>query len=110
MASEDLVELTDANFDAEVTKSQVPVLVDFWAEWCMPCLMLAPTLEALAGEYKDRLKVGRLNTDANRQTAMNFGISAIPTVLLFKGGQLVKKFVGLRSKKDYKDEIEAALR
>jgi len=100
MASGNIHEFTDANFDAEVLKSGTPVLVDFWAEWCMPCRMLTPTIEAVAGEFNGKFKVGKVDTDANRNVAVKYGISAIPTLILFKGGQVAKKFVGLTSKDD----------
>jgi thioredoxin 1 len=100
MASQNVLEFTDANFDAEVIKSGQPVLVDFWAEWCMPCRMLTPTIEAVAAEFAGKVKVGKVDTDSNRNVSMQFGISAIPTVILFKGGQVKKKFVGLTSKND----------
>jgi len=109
MASENVLELTDDNFDQEVTESDTPALVDFWAEWCMPCKMLAPTIEQLADEFTGRMKVGKLDTDSNRNSAMKFGISAIPTVILFKGGEVVRKFVGLQQKSDMKAAIEEAL-
>lgn len=94
MASEHVREFTDQNFDDEVLKSDKPVLVDFWADWCVPCRMLAPTIEKLAGEYAGRVKVGKLDTDSNREASMKFGISAIPTVILFHNGQVKQKFVG----------------
>ena len=96
-------------FEEKVLKSTVPVLIDFWAEWCGPCRMLAPTIDDLASEYKGRVKVGKVDTDANRNTAMKFQISAIPTIMLFKNGEPVKKFVGLTPKKDFKSAIDAAL-
>ena len=108
MASENVKEFTDQNFDAEVLKSTQPVLVDFWAEWCMPCRMLTPTIEKLARDYAGRVKVGKLDTDANRDVAIKYGISAIPTVILFKNGQVAQKFVGLRQERDFKEAIEAA--
>jgi len=101
MASENVVQFTDTNFDTEVLGSQTPVVVDFWAEWCGPCRMLAPVINDLAEEYKGRVKVGKLDTDANRNSAMRFSINAIPTVLVFKGGQLVQRIQGLRGKKDF---------
>ena len=99
--SENALELTDANFEQEVVQSDIPVLVDFWAEWCMPCKMLAPTIDELATDYDGRVKVCKLDTDNARDSAMQFGISAIPTVILFKDGAPVKKFVGLQQKADF---------
>ncbi|MGQ0635802.1 MAG: thioredoxin [Planctomycetaceae bacterium] len=90
--------LTDANFQTEVLESAQPVLVDFWAPWCGPCKMIAPTIDAVATEYAGKVRVGKLNTDDNPQTASSYNISAIPTVLLFKGGQIVEKFVGVVQK------------
>ncbi len=100
MASANVMEFTDANFDTEVLRSDKPVLVDFWAEWCMPCRMLSPTIDAVAEEYAGQVKVGKVDTDANREISFRYGISAIPTVILFKGGEVRKKFVGLTSKDD----------
>src|SRR3954470_11493455 len=98
MASENVQEFTDANFDQEVIQSSQPVLVDFWAEWCMPCRMLAPTIDQLAQEFKGRVKVGKVDTDANREITLKYKITATPTVILFKGGEPLKKFVGLTNK------------
>jgi thioredoxin 1 len=109
MASQNIVQFTDTNFESEVLGSQTPVLVDFWAEWCGPCRMLAPVVDELAEEYKGRVKVGKLDTDNNRNTAMRFSINAIPTVLVFKGGQVVQRLQGLRGKRDFKAAIDAAL-
>jgi thioredoxin 1 len=109
MASEHTLELTDSNFEQEVLQSDLPALVDFWAEWCMPCKMLAPTVDELAGEYEGKLKVGKVDTDSNREISMKFGISAIPTLILFKDGEVVKKFVGLQQKADLKSAIDEAL-
>jgi thioredoxin 1 len=109
MASEHTLELTDSNFEDEVINSATPALVDFWAEWCMPCKMLAPTIDELAAEYGEALKVGKIDTDANRDISQRFGISAIPTLILFKGGEVVKKFVGLQEKKKLKEAIDEAL-
>jgi thioredoxin 1 len=108
MASENVKELTDDNFDTEVLKSSQPVLVDFWAEWCMPCRMLAPTIEKIAKEYVGKVKVGKVDTDANREVSIKYGISAIPTVILFKDGQVAQKFVGLRPEKDFREALDAA--
>ncbi|MFG0327939.1 MAG: thioredoxin [Phycisphaerales bacterium JB037] len=106
MASEKVHEFTDDNFETEVLGADEPVLVDFWAEWCMPCRMLAPTIDAVADEFDGKAKVGKLDTDANKAVAIKYGISAIPTVIVFKGGEPAKKFVGLASK----DDLAAALR
>jgi thioredoxin 1 len=109
MASENVTQFTDANFEQEVLKSSVPVLVDFWAEWCQPCRRLAPTIDKLAVDYANRVKVGKLDTDANHAVASKYAISAIPTVLLFKGGQVTQKFVGLKGEKDFRDALDASL-
>ena len=98
MASDTVLELTDDNFETEVLQADQPVLVDFWAEWCMPCRMLAPTIEELAGEYNGKVKVGKLDTDTNQKVAATYGISSIPTVILFQNGEIKEQFVGLRSK------------
>jgi thioredoxin 1 len=107
MASENLVEFSDGNFEQEVLKSGVPVLVDFWAEWCMPCRMLGPTIEKLAKDYSGKVKVGKLDTDANREVAIKYSINSIPTVILFKDGQVQQKFVGLRPERDFKEALDA---
>lgn len=109
MAANDVLEITDANFETEVIKSDVPVLVDFWAEWCMPCRMLAPTIEKVASDYSGRIKVGKLDTDANRQAAVKYGITNIPTVMLFKAGDVHTKLVGLKTESDFKTIIDKAL-
>ena len=109
MASESVLEITDDNFDAEVAQADVPVLVDFWAEWCMPCRMLAPVIDELADEFAGKAKVGKVDTDANRETSVKFAINAIPTVLLFKGGEVVKKFVGMTNKQDIAEAINEAM-
>ena len=106
MASENIVQLTDANFETEVLNSQQPVLVDFWAEWCGPCRMIAPLIDELAEEYKGRLKVGKVDTDSNRATSMRFSINAIPTLLVFQKGQLVQRLQGVRGKKELKGMLD----
>ena len=98
--------LTDQNFEAEVLKSDIPVLVDFWAEWCHPCRIVGPIVEELASEYTGKLKVGKVNVDVN-QVANNYGIMSIPSLLIFKNGQVVKTMVGAQSKDNFKREIDA---
>ncbi|MBL0927032.1 MAG: thioredoxin [Phycisphaerales bacterium] len=100
MASQNVLEFTDTNFQSEVLSAQTPVLVDFWAEWCQPCKLLAPTLDSLAAEFNGKVKVGKIDIDKHQKVSMDYRISAIPTVLIFKGGQLKKKFVGLTNKND----------
>jgi thioredoxin 1 len=109
MASENVKEFTDGNFDAEVLKSSEPVLVDFWAEWCMPCRALAPTIAKLAADYVGKVKVGKVDTDSNRDISIKYGINAIPTVILFKDGQVAAKFVGLKPERDFKEALDAAV-
>ena len=106
MAGQNVIELTDQNFEQEVLNSEVPVLVDFWAEWCMPCKMLTPTIEKLANDYQGKVKVGKVDTDSNRDTALKYSISNIPTVILFKGGEMSQRFVGLRPEKDFKAALD----
>ncbi len=105
MANEHVREFTDANFDAEVIKSPQPVLVDFWAEWCVPCRTLGPVIDAVASDLAGKAKVGKVNIDNQKGVAMKYGIQAIPTVMIFHGGQAVKKFVGYQKK----DTLAAAL-
>jgi thioredoxin 1 len=93
-----VLEFTDDNFQTEVQDSTQPVLVDFWAPWCGPCRLIAPTIEELANDYAGKIRVGKLNTDDNPKVATELGISAIPTVMLFKGGNVVEKFVGVQPK------------
>lgn len=107
MASANVLHLSDASFQKDVLESDQPVLVDFWAEWCGPCRMLAPTIDELAEEYKGKAKVGKVDTDANRETAIKYSISAIPTIILFNKGQVVRKFVGLTPKKDFKAALDS---
>lgn len=104
----DLV-LTDQNFQDEVLKSELPVLVDFWAEWCMPCRIVGPMVEELAKDYEGKLKVGKLNVDQNGETASNFNVMSIPTLLIFNKGQVVKQMVGAQSKENFKKEIDSVI-
>ncbi|MFQ5424815.1 MAG: thioredoxin [Phycisphaerae bacterium] len=105
MAGPDTLDFTDANFESEVLNSEQPVLVDFWAEWCMPCKALGPTIDELATEYAGKVKIGKLNTESNTDTPVKYSIQAIPTVMLFNEGEVAQKFVGLTNKKD----LQAAL-
>ena len=98
MAAENTLNFTDAAFDQDVINSDTPVLVDFWAPWCGPCKAMGPTVDALATEYLGKVKIGKMNTDDNQQTAMRFGIRSIPTLLLFKGGKVVDQRVGAMPK------------
>ncbi len=109
MASEAVVEFTDANFQNEVLDSDVPVLVDFWAEWCQPCKMLGPTIDKLADDYGGTVKIGKMDTDGNRETAVKYNISAIPSVLIFKGGEVQAQIVGMKGEGDYKAAIDKAM-
>ncbi len=99
------VHFTDDNFESEVLGSNQPVLVDFWAEWCGPCRLLTPTIEELASELGESAKVGKLNVDENPETAAKYQISSIPSVLVFKGGELVETLVGVQSKQRYQDAL-----
>lgn len=102
-------EVTDANFQSEVVESDKPVLVDFWAPWCGPCRMVGPVLEELAGERGDELKIVKLNVDENQQTAASFEVLSIPTLILFRNGQVAKKVIGAYPKKRLEAELEPAL-
>ena len=92
--AENVVEFTDDNFDTEVLKSEVPVLVDFWAEWCGPCKMISPIVEEIAGDYNGKVKVGKVNVDYNQLVAMTYGIRGIPALLVFNGGTVANQIVG----------------
>src|SRR5690606_17566856 len=105
MASANVKELTDANFEAEVLKADVPALVDFWAVWCGPCKQIAPTVEALASEYKGRLKVAKMDIDAHQGVPQRFGIRSIPTLLVFKGGKVVGQVIGAVPRSKLEAEI-----
>ena len=100
-----VTEFTDANWESEVADSDSVVMVDFWAPWCGPCRMLAPTIEKLAGEYQGKAKIGKLNTDENSDTAGSLRISSIPTVVFFKGGKEVARLVGVNPEQKYKDTL-----
>jgi thioredoxin len=109
MAAENVQTFTDGNFETSVLKAGVPVLVDFWAEWCGPCKRLAPTIDALAADYAGKLTIGKLNVDDNPNTAFKFQIRGIPAVLLFKDGAVVESVVGLAPKEDFKKVIDRHL-
>ena len=105
MASQHIVTLSTGNFEQEVAKSQTPVLVDFWAEWCGPCKMIAPLLDELAEEKVGQVKIAKVNVDDNQELATRFGIRAIPTLLLFQGGQVKETIVGMTGKKDLEKKL-----
>lgn len=100
------IEFTDANFEKEVLNSDKPVLVDFWAPWCGPCQMMGPIVEELAKAMGEKAKVGKLNVDENGETAQKFAIMSIPAIKIFKGGKVVKEFVGVQAMETLKGELE----
>ncbi|MCW5978817.1 MAG: thioredoxin [Bryobacteraceae bacterium] len=106
MASQNVLTFTDGDFDQQVLNADVPVLVDFWAEWCGPCRMMAPTIDAVADSYKGRVKVGKLDVDHNGGAAMRYNIRGIPTLLLFKGGRVVDQRVGAIGRSDVEKMLE----
>jgi len=104
-----LVHLTDKNFEKEVLKSDLPVVVDFWAEWCGPCRMVTPVVEELAKEYENKVKIGKVDVDESPATASRYGIMSIPTLMFFKGGQIMGQLVGAVNKSELKKKIESNL-
>lgn len=109
MASESIVELSDASFDEEVIQSDVPVLVDFWAPWCGPCRAVAPIVEEISSSYEGKIKVGKVNVDENPSITMKFGIRSIPTLLVFKGGEAVEQIIGAVPKGEIEKAVDKAL-
>lgn len=104
-----LLNLNDSNFKKEVLESELPVLVDFWASWCLPCKIISPIIEELSNEYQGRIKICKLNVDENPRTATTYGIMSIPTLIFFKNGQIMKQVVGALSKAELKKNIEENL-
>jgi thioredoxin 1 len=109
MAGDNTLTFTDATFDKEVIDSDVPVLVDFWAEWCGPCRMMGPTVDQVATDYNGKVKVGKLDVDSNQSTAARYGIRGIPSLLLFKGGKVVDQKVGAIGKPEFQRMLDAQL-
>ena len=106
MAAQNIITLTQDNFTQEVLQSATPVLVDFWAEWCGPCKMIAPILDELAQEYDGRIRIGKVNIDDHQELAAQYRVSAIPTLLLFRQGEVAEQIVGLKSKRDLKASFD----
>jgi thioredoxin 1 len=109
MASPFTITLTQGNFETEVLKSSVPVLVDFWGESCPPCKMIAPVIDELADEYQGKAKIGKVSTDQNMELAVEYRIRAVPTLLIFKNGQVVEQMIGAKSKRDLKASLDKAI-
>jgi thioredoxin 1 len=107
MAGSNTLTFTDSSFDTDVLNSDVPVLVDFWAEWCGPCRMMGPTVDQVAVDYTGKVKVGKLDVDSNQQTAARYGIRGIPTLLLFKGGKIVDQKVGAIGKPEFQKMLDS---
>ncbi len=105
----DLLHVSDETFDAEIMKSELPAMVDFWAEWCGPCRMVGPVVEELAAQYKGKIKVAKMDVDKNRQTPAKFGIRNIPTLIFFKGGQVAQTIIGAQPKSAIEDELKKLL-
>lgn len=106
MAGQNTLTFTDATFESDVLSSEVPVLVDFWAEWCGPCRMMGPTVDQVAVDYAGKVKVGKVDVDSNQQVAARYGIRGIPTLLLFKGGKVVDQKVGAIGKSDFQKMLD----
>ena len=105
----DVFEVTDETFDAEIINSDIPAMVDFWAEWCGPCRMVGPVVEELAKEYQGKIKIAKMDVDQNRQTPTRFGIRSIPTLILFKGGDAAQTIIGAQPKSYIEEELKKLL-
>ena len=105
----DIMEVSDENFDSEIMESDKPAMVDFWAEWCGPCKMVGPVVEELAKEYKDKIKIAKMDVDQNRQTPARFGIRNIPTLIFFKGGEVATTIIGAKPKSSIEEELKKLL-
>jgi len=109
VGSDKIITLNDQNFENEVKESKIPILVDFWAEWCAPCRMVAPVLDELAEEFDGKVKIGKVNVDQNRTVAAQYGVMSIPTLILFKNGELVEQMVGAQPKENLQKVLQSAL-
>ena len=105
----DILEVSDESFDSEIMDSDIPAVVDFWAEWCGPCKMVSPVVEELAGEYKGKIKIAKMDVDKNRQTPARFGIRNIPTLIFFKGGEVAKTIIGAQPKSSIEEALKKLL-
>ena|SRR3990172_7974322 len=105
----ELIKLTDENFEDEVIKSDKPVLIDFWATWCGPCRMIAPIVEELATEYEGKAKIGKLDVDSNQQTSIKYGVRSIPTLLIFKDGEVIETIIGAVPKKNIVEKLNSVI-
>ena len=104
-----ILEVTDDSFDSEIINSDIPAMVDFWAEWCGPCKMVSPVVEELAGQYTGKIKMAKMDVDKNRQTPAKFGIRNIPTLILFKGGEVVNTIIGAQPKSSIEEQLKKLL-
>ncbi len=109
MSEDAVIELSDSDFEGEVIKSDIPVLVDFWAPWCGPCKAMAPTVSKISQDFAGRIKVGKINVDENQQTSVKFGIRSIPTLLVFKDGEIVDQIIGAVSQSELEQSVSKAL-